>query len=181
MIALSSSCEKFKEVDIFETYVAKPIHETQLLEIIFEIFTKSGNKINKIQSGKFSGIANSKSSPILVAEDIYLNQKVILGMLSRLGYEDVTTAVTGREVLEKIKKKNFSLILMDIKMPEMDGITAAKKLRKRYGKNCPTIIALTAIAMKGEKEKAIHQKIVDGYLVKPIDIETLHGELSKFI
>lgn len=102
---------------------------------------------------------------ILLAEDKIVNQKVISLMLKSMGH-DVIIAQNGKECIEIFQPGLFDLILMDIQMPVMDGITATKKLKKKY-KSPPPIIGLSANAFEGDKEKYIALGM-DGYMTKPV-------------
>lgn len=116
---------------------------------------------------------------ILLAEDDPSGQKLMQHLLYRMGYE-VELAATGQEVLEKIDKSGFDLVLMDMEMPVMDGFTATRELRKRSEfKNLP-IVALTAHAMKEHREKTLAAGCTD-YLSKPINREKLEEMLQKYI
>jgi CheY-like chemotaxis protein len=106
---------------------------------------------------------------ILVAEDNIINQKLILRILQNMGIQ-ADLAENGLEVLEAVEKKNYNLILMDIQMPKMDGIQAAKNIIKKYDvEKRPRIVAVTACAAQGDKEKFLNIGM-DGYIGKPINI-----------
>lgn len=114
---------------------------------------------------------------VLFAEDKKVNQKVVSLMLENANCS-VTIAENGHKVLEEYKKKPFDVILMDIMMPGMDGITAMKKLKEKYS-NLPPIIGLSANAMKGDKEKYL-QEGLDDYITKPVNQQTLYKKLLKW-
>ncbi len=105
---------------------------------------------------------------ILVAEDNPINQKVVSAFLGPMGHT-VELVSNGAEALAAVQAKNFDLILMDVQMPLMDGVTATKAIRNLAGsqKNIP-IVALTANAMSGDREKYLRQGMTD-YISKPID------------
>jgi signal transduction histidine kinase/CheY-like chemotaxis protein len=113
---------------------------------------------------------------ILVAEDNMINQKIIERILSKLGYE-ADVAQTGVEVLSMIAKKNYNVILMDVQMPEMDGIETTQALRKQNISQ-PYIIAMTANAMPEDKEICINAGM-DDYLAKPMKVKDLINVLKK--
>lgn len=115
---------------------------------------------------------------ILLAEDDRVNQLVIEKMLKKQNHK-VDIANNGREVLEKIRETEYDLILMDIQMPEMDGIEAMKEIRNREenGKHVP-IIALTAFALKGDRERFMAMGM-DDYIAKPVRIEVLSAIIDK--
>ena len=109
---------------------------------------------------------------ILLAEDNPVNQKVALRMLKRIGHE-AEVAGNGVEVLEALEKKRFDVILMDMQMPEMDGLEATRQIVEKYPENVrPYIIALTANAMHGDRERCLAAGMND-YVSKPIRVEDL--------
>jgi len=114
---------------------------------------------------------------ILLAEDNDVNQMVILKMLAKLGYQ-AELAINGLAVLEALEHKAYDLILMDIQMPEMDGLEASKKIRARFP-DCPKIIALTAYALEGDMEKCLAAGM-DDYISKPVRLEELRTKLVKW-
>ena len=113
---------------------------------------------------------------ILLAEDKKVTQKVVSLMLEFQGHK-VTIAENGLEALEKYKTDKFDLVLMDIQMPVMDGITATKKLKEKYKKS-PPILGLSANAFEGDREKYMKQGM-DEYLTKPVKIEDFNIVLRK--
>ena len=114
---------------------------------------------------------------ILVAEDIELNQFLVKTMLESWGCE-VDIAITGAQALQKVKENDYDLILMDIQMPEMDGIVATKLIRQlpEPQKNSVSIIAFTANALKGDSKKYLEIGM-DDYIIKPYTEEKLHRKI----
>jgi signal transduction histidine kinase/DNA-binding response OmpR family regulator len=114
---------------------------------------------------------------LLVAEDNKMNQDLLRHLLGnrQLQYQLVTN---GQEVLQALSRSHFDMILMDIQMPEMDGYTAARKIREELHSNIP-IIAMTAHAMAGEREKCL-QAGMNEYLSKPIREEKLYHLIQVF-
>jgi len=113
---------------------------------------------------------------ILVVEDDIINQKLAHRLLSRKGYT-ITVVNNGQEALDAFEPGRFDLILMDIQMPVMDGLTATEKIRQMDHSGIP-IIALTAYAIKGDREKFL-EKGMDDYISKPIDIDEFYSTLQK--
>jgi CheY-like chemotaxis protein len=114
---------------------------------------------------------------ILVAEDNLINQQVILHILTKLGYEP-DMAENGLAAIEFTHEKAYDLILMDMQMPEMDGIEATRVIRNAGAKQ-PVIIALTANTMQGDQEECLNAGM-DDFLSKPIRLEDLIGKLEKW-
>ncbi|AFZ47366.1 multi-sensor hybrid histidine kinase [Cyanobacterium stanieri PCC 7202] len=121
-----------------------------------------------------------KPSPhlkILLAEDNLVNQKVALLTLKKLGYQ-ADVAKNGAEVLEKIENTSYDVILMDVQMPQMDGLTATKMIRSRKDKFQPYVIALTANALDGDSQICLDAGMND-YISKPLRIQILAEALTK--
>ncbi|WP_052507387.1 hybrid sensor histidine kinase/response regulator [Desulfonatronovibrio magnus] len=115
---------------------------------------------------------------ILVAEDVKINQEYINFVLKRAGHSTVLTS-SGKEALEAFQKEPFDIILMDIQMPEMDGLAATEAIRRLETDSDPTpTIALTAYAMAEDRKKFL-QSGMDGYISKPIDPDLLLNEIVR--
>ena len=115
---------------------------------------------------------------ILLAEDNAVNQMVALRMLERLGY-GADTAESGIEVLEALQNRSYDIVLMDVQMPEMDGLEAARRIRAGQGRR-PYIIAMTAHAMKGDREVCLEAGMND-YVSKPVRMEELRAAILRGI
>jgi len=125
---------------------------------------------------------NKKTIKILIAEDNVVNQEFMSVLLSKKGYI-VECVDNGLEVLEKLETGTYDLILMDVEMPEMDGIETTSKIRENERENnIPNIpiIALTAYAMKGDKDKCMKAGMND-YISKPIKVDLLFSKMEKII
>tara|TARA_R110002051_G_C8339165_1_gene438073 strand:- start:25 stop:516 length:492 start_codon:yes stop_codon:yes gene_type:complete len=118
-----------------------------------------------------------RGKKILIAEDNEINQIVIQSMLEGTN-ASLTIVDNGKQAVEAAKEKDFDLILMDIQMPEMDGVEAMKNIIN-FNKHIP-IIALTANVMIDDVADYLSQGF-DAHIAKPIDIATLYGVLSSFI
>jgi PAS domain S-box-containing protein len=113
---------------------------------------------------------------ILLAEDNVVNQRVALKILERLGYR-AEVASNGFETLEALARQPFDLVLMDVQMPELDGLETTRRIRTRWpGTQGPIVIAMTANAMRGDRERCLNAGM-DGYIAKPIDREELRSAL----
>jgi signal transduction histidine kinase/CheY-like chemotaxis protein len=125
--------------------------------------------------------SSSRSLKILVAEDNPVNQRVIKTLLERRGHT-VALADTGVAALQRAEEVDFDVVLMDVQMPEMDGITAIRFLREqdaRRGTHTPVVV-LTAHAMRGDRERFLEAG-ADGYVSKPIQIEQLEAEIGTVV
>ena len=116
---------------------------------------------------------------ILLAEDNIINQKVAVRILEKEGHE-VVVANNGREVLDMMKNQSFDIILMDVQMPEMDGIETTAAIReeeKKTKKHIP-IVAMTALAVKGDREQCLEAGM-DDYVAKPIKPDHLFKVIER--
>ncbi|MBN1323967.1 MAG: PAS domain S-box protein [Methanotrichaceae archaeon] len=115
---------------------------------------------------------------ILLAEDNPVNQKVVIRMLKRMGYKPDAVS-NGLKAIQALKERSYDLILMDIQMPEMDGMEATRLIRERHpGGQNPQIIAMTAYALEGDKERCLEGGM-DDYVSKPVRIEELVSALVR--
>ena len=122
-----------------------------------------------------------KALHILLAEDNAVNQKLATRLLEKRGHQ-VALAANGRQALSALEKTGFDLVLMDVQMPEMDGLEATRLLREREqgtGRHQP-IVAMTALVMKGDRERCIEAGM-DGYLSKPIRPQELDEVLDSYV
>lgn len=116
---------------------------------------------------------------ILIAEDNLLNQKLTISLLNLMGYQ-VDAVENGREVLEILGEKDYDIILMDVQMPEMDGIEATEKIIETiFLEKQPRVIALTANAMSGDRDICLKAGMVD-YMAKPVKLKELQKMIEKW-
>lgn len=149
------------------------------VECTMKVETCTGSQA-KTSEGFTDERASVKSLRILLVEDDRINSLMIKRLLEKMNHS-VTDASNGIEALESLGKADFDLVLMDIQMPEMNGIEAIKEIRKpeRFGyKSSICSIALTAYAMAGDREKFIEAGF-DEYLPKPVDTEELNAVILK--
>ncbi len=114
---------------------------------------------------------------LLLAEDNAINQKVALRVLARLGYR-ADVAGNGLEVLEAVARQPYDVVLLDVQMPEMDGLAAARALCARWPTARPWLIAMTANAMEGDREACLAAGM-DDYLSKPMRPQQLQAALEQ--
>lgn len=130
---------------------------------------KDSKKVSVVTSIKIDKPVDKPAIPplnILLVEDNLMNQKFMSHILRRLG-ATFDIAIDGKDAIEKVMKNNYDLILMDIQMPVMDGLEATRYIRNELNLKEIPIIALTAHAMKGDKEKCLAAGC-RGYITKPI-------------
>ena len=168
--------EKNTNLSLFAARLTKPIKFSQLHNALITILKKkkrAAQKKHDINSMQFdTNISKHYPLKILLAEDNVVNQKVALRYLEKLGYR-ADIAFNGLEVLDSLKRQFYDVILMDIQMPEMDGVEATNKIRRSYLPNKqPRIIAMTANAMKSDHDKYITSGM-DDYIVKPFKVNEL--------
>src|SRR5207302_1789837 len=115
---------------------------------------------------------------ILLAEDGLVNQRVAVGFLELRGHE-VVVACNGKEVLTALEQQPFDVVLMDVHMPEMDGLeaTAAVRVKEKSTRRHLPIIAMTASAMKGDRERCLAAGM-DGYVSKPFNAQELYAAVE---
>ena len=155
-------------------FLTKPIKQSKLFDTIATIFSKK--EVVQVSSKDVTTLSTNvaKNWPldVLLAEDNPVNQKFALRTLEKLGY-NADLAENGLQVLRRLEKKAYDLILMDIQMPEMDGVETTIIIRSRVAEKVrPQIVALTAHAMPGDREKYLSLGL-DDYISKPIKLEEL--------
>ncbi len=169
------------EAGLFTRQMQKPINPTDLKQILQQITLGKLTCDRERPNGDSEFNANlAQEMPlrILLAEDNLINQKVALRLLSRLGY-GADVAGNGIEALEALHRQDYDVILMDIQMPEMDGIEATHCIRRDLPHwRQPRIIALTANALEGDKEKYLAQGL-DDYVSKPVHVQELTAALIR--
>jgi two-component system sensor histidine kinase/response regulator len=168
-----------REMEI-SAYLVKPIRKSELLAAILTVLGHRGNEPALVPITTDT-VVHHQALHILIAEDNRINQALIVRQLEKMGHTPVT-AMNGLEALERTGSATFDVILMDMQMPEMDGLSATKKIREREsltGIHIP-IIALTANAMKGDEDLCL-QAGMDGYLSKPISSKKLGEALDHVL
>jgi two-component system, sensor histidine kinase and response regulator len=177
--SMGDECAKDVRV-LFRAILTKPIKQHVLHKHILSALQQheKPSAEEKTTQQKLSvQFAEKYPLQILVAEDNLINQQVILHILSKLGYQP-EIAENGVQTLEMAKEKEYDLILMDMQMPEMDGLEATKIIRGSFSKQ-PIVIALTANTMQGDEEHCLQAGMND-YLGKPIVLEELVQKLEKW-
>jgi signal transduction histidine kinase/CheY-like chemotaxis protein/integral membrane sensor domain MASE1 len=162
----------------------KPIRQSELRDALTRILgaPEQNGKRSPVRPNSFRGALDpSRSLRILLAEDNVVNQRVAGRLLEKRGHR-VVVAVNGREALKALDEESYDLVLMDVQMPEIDGVEATAKIRemeKLTGRH-QLVVALTAHAMKGDVERCLSAGM-DGYLSKPIRLQELDDLLDKYV
>ena len=166
--------------ELFSYYVNKPIKHSVLADIMLSVLLNEQNgslTIPEIQS-EMRSVSILYPFNILIAEDNFINQKLIRKLFELLGYRTDLVA-NGLEAIEALRRKSYNIIFMDVQMPEMDGYEATRLIKERWGKDGPTIIAMTANAMQGDKEKCLAAGM-DDYISKPLRLEDIVNVLVQW-
>lgn len=155
---------------LFTAFLSKPVKPSQLFDTVVGIFTEQTIEEKKAAPAKPQAETNTASGHplrILLAEDILVNQKLALRLLEQMGYR-ADVASNGIEAVQSIARQPYDVILMDVQMPEMDGLEASRQICAKYPRGeRPRIIAMTANAMQGDREMCLEAGM-DDYISKPI-------------
>ena len=167
---------KFSGIDDF---LEKPINQSVLVDAIVELLSKESKRITVENTLPSIKPPNLSAYKVLLVEDNMINQQVAKEFLADTNIT-VECAENGLIALEKIATQEFDLVLMDIQMPEMDGLTATKEIRQTLQLNELPIIAMTAHAMEGDIEKSVIAGM-NQHLTKPIEPELLYQTLNQYL
>ncbi|MDQ6644092.1 MAG: response regulator [Chloroflexota bacterium] len=172
-----------REVE-FAAFLHKPIKPSQLYNALISIFAEQEQarpvlKPTEAPDGQFDVLLGQRLPlRILLAEDNTVNQKLALRQLERMGYRADVVA-NGLEILEALQRQRYDVILMDVQMPEMDGLEASRAIHEEWeSSQHPRIVAMTANAMQGDREECLAAGM-DDYLTKPIQIKALQEALER--
>ncbi len=185
MIMLTSAGQRGDAARCLElgisAYLLKLINQKQLLETICGSLQKDATTKTRPSLLTRHSIRESKRSlNILLAEDNLINQKLAISLIQRMGHK-VSVAQNGRQALEAIEREKFDIILMDVQMPEMDGLEATQAIRTKerlIGRPRIPIIAMTAYAMAGDRDRCLEAGM-DGYVSKPVNAQELFETIEN--
>ena len=168
----------------FAAFLHKPIKPSQLYNALLPLFadqkhSRSIPSSTESREKQFdTELGRRLPLHILLAEDNTVNQRLALRILARMGYR-ADVAGNGLEVLEALQRQSYDVILMDVQMPEMDGLETTRAIHQDVStKQRPRIIAMTANAMQGDREECLAAGM-DDYLTKPIQVKALHEALER--
>ncbi|AFU99540.1 hybrid sensor histidine kinase/response regulator [Simiduia agarivorans] len=175
--------DKQSQTDIpVESFISKPISQSHLFDAIAEVFGDSVFRSDADQLPAEQLAKTLKGVRVLLAEDNVVNQKVAVGILNKMDVA-VDIANNGQEAIDLLNShacNYYGAVLMDMEMPEVDGYDATRRMRA--GNHCKDIpiIAMTAHAMRGDKERCLAAGM-DAYITKPVKPELLYQTLASFI
>ena len=165
----------------FAAQLQKPLKPSALFDILMEIFagqvapTVSEKPVTTVMDPE---MAERHPLRILLAEDNAVNQKLAIKLLSQMGYR-VDVAGNGLEAIEAIERQKYDVVLMDVQMPEMDGLEASRQICARWPRGVrPRIVAMTANAMQGDRERCFEAGM-DDYVSKPVRVGELISALDR--
>ncbi|NUM79319.1 response regulator [bacterium] len=185
MILLTSLGKNERSVkeakEIFQAYVSKPIRQSQFFDMLMNTLAGAKAIPEILEQPIHDDDKTIELRPlrILVAEDNVVNQKVALRILKQIGYlADVVG--NGIEAVDALKRQHYDLVFMDMQMPEMDGLEATRHIVENWPNDMrPKIIAMTANAMQGDRERCIEAGM-DDYISKPTRLEEVSAALAKW-
>ncbi|PMH46563.1 hypothetical protein BCU68_00500 [Vibrio sp. 10N.286.49.B3] len=161
--------------EIFDAVLIKPINASVLFDTLMKVFDPSQPSSPVITKNTIDQLEGH----ILLVEDQEINQQVATEFLQRMGVTS-TVANNGKQAIERLDEQTFDVILMDLQMPIMDGFEATKIIRTRYDQKQLPIIAMTAHAMKGDREKCLKAGM-NNHLPKPVEPDQLFSTLSAYL
>jgi PAS domain S-box-containing protein len=169
--------------DLFQKQIFKPVKQSQLFNAILEVAVgRNFNPERKTNTARNEETITKGTTPlrILIAEDGPINQKILLRMLEQVGCT-ADVVPNGLRAIEAIGATKYDIVFMDVHMPEMDGLEATRRIvNSRLASERPKIIALTADAMSGDKEKCIEAGM-DDYITKPVRLEEVLSTLKRWV
>jgi len=169
----------------FAGYLTKPVRQSLLRECLVAVMTQQQAGAPKAPSGtgrlvtRHSLAEERRRVRVLLAEDNPVSQKLAVRLLQNRGHS-VTVAQTGRQALVALETERFDMVLMDVQMPQMDGLEATAAIREREAAvgGHLRIVAMTAHAMKGDRERCLAAGM-DDYISKPIDPQELFAVVER--
>ena len=168
------------ETDLFAAYLTKPIKQSQLFDTFAGLFMDVKPREVQPKSDRLKldpELAARHPLKILLAEDNAVNQKLALRLLEQMGYR-ADVASNGLEAVESVARQKYDVVLMDVQMPEMDGLEATRQIVGLKLAAPPHIIGLTANAMQGDREACLAAGMQD-YIAKPIRVDELVEALLR--
>ncbi len=167
----------------FAALLAKPLRQSQLFDTLMNLLAPQGTARAPLAVAKpkiDATLATRHPLRILLAEDNAVNQKLALRLLQQMGYR-ADVASNGVEAIESVERQTYDVVLMDVQMPEMDGLEASRRITAKWpAGERPRIVAMTANAMQGDREECLAAGM-DDYVTKPIRVEALVEALNQVL
>ncbi|MEA2608219.1 MAG: hypothetical protein QOJ75_462, partial [Chloroflexota bacterium] len=179
VVVLSSLGQRERATEAVAAFLTKPVKPAGLHDTLARVLTGRSSRPTVGSPERFAidpGLATRHPLRILLAEDNPVNQKLARRLLERMGYL-VDLAENGLEAIESLDRTDYDLVLMDVQMPELDGLDATRRIRARWPERPVRIVAMTANAMEGDRETCLAAGM-DDYLSKPIRPEELAAVLA---
>jgi CheY-like chemotaxis protein len=165
------------EIDpVFAAVLAKPVKQSQLFDLLVSLLSGGAVERAPVDEDAATKLGERHPLRILLAEDNTVNQQIALLLLESMGYR-ADVAANGVEAVEAVDRLPYDLVLMDVQMPEMDGLEATRRIRADGPATQPRIVAMTANAMQGDRDACLAAGM-DDYLAKPIRPEALAAVLA---
>ncbi len=165
----------------FSAYLTKPIKPSQLLDALSMVFAERPTRVERradLAPALDTELGHKHPLRVLLAEDNAVNQKLALRLLAQMGYR-ADVAANGQEALDSLGRQTYDVVLMDVQMPEMDGLEASRQINRRWTQSeRPRIVAMTANAMQGDRERCLEAGM-DDYITKPIRVHELMEALTR--
>jgi len=180
-VLFSSLGRRETDETLFAATLSKPLHQSQLFDTLVTLLGDGDapKVATPVAKPKIDAeLAKRHPLRILLAEDNVVNQKLALRLLQQMGYR-ADLASNGVEAIECIERQTYDVVLMDVQMPEMDGLEASRRITARWQPNeRPRIVAMTANAMQGDREECLAAGM-DDYVTKPIRVDALVEALDQ--
>jgi GAF domain-containing protein/CheY-like chemotaxis protein len=164
----------------FSAYLSKPVRQSQLFDTLVTLLVEGAvpRSTAPAKSAIDAEMAARHPLRVLLAEDNVVNQKLALRLLEQMGYR-ADLASNGLEAIESVERQEYDVVLMDVQMPEMDGLEASRRICGKWQANeRPRIVAMTANAMDGDRELCLEAGM-DDYVTKPIRVDQLIEALGR--
>jgi signal transduction histidine kinase/CheY-like chemotaxis protein len=182
LVLFSSLGRRETNQELFAATLSKPLRQSQLFDTLVNLLGGDTVVVRPVAVAPSkpkidAGMAARHPLRILLAEDNVVNQKLALRLLQQMGYR-ADLASNGIEAIESVERQTYDVVLMDVQMPEMDGLEASRRITTRWrAGERPAIVAMTANAMQGDREECLAAGM-DDYVVKPIRIDALVAALE---
>jgi GAF domain-containing protein/DNA-binding response OmpR family regulator len=182
IVLVSSAAVRERAHPSLDAVLPKPVKPSALHDVLVSVLAEAARRAEPAvrapeRPAIDAGLGERHPLRILLAEDNAVNQKLALRLLSNMGYA-ADVAADGRQTIEAVEKSRYDVILMDVQMPELDGLEATRRIRASWPERKLHIIAMTANAMAGDRDACIAAGMND-YISKPIDPRLLAEALAR--